>query len=81
MEENKAVIGALLFIFMVIGANFVMYGIARGAARSGNKNFFETIGKSFNAAQKKEDSMDELRRKLEELEKGRKEEDSESKIS
>ena len=29
MEANKAVIGALLFIILVIGANFVMYAIAR----------------------------------------------------
>ena len=73
METNKAVIGALIFIVMVIGANFLMYGIVRGWARGGNKNFLETIGQSFNAARKKDDSMDELRRKMEELEKGRKE--------
>ncbi|MDD2922866.1 MAG: hypothetical protein PHQ36_11340 [Anaerolineales bacterium] len=73
MEGNKAVIGALIFIVMVVGANFIMYGIVRGWTRGGNKNFLETIGQSFNAAKKKEDSMDELRRKLEELEKEKKE--------
>jgi hypothetical protein len=73
MEQNKAAIGALIFIVMVLGANFVMYGIVRGWARSGNKNFLESIGQSFNATRKKEDEMDELRLKMEELEKGKKE--------
>ncbi len=79
MEENKAVIGALIFIVMVIGANFIMYGIARGWAKPGNKNFLETLGQSFNPAQKKDDAMDELHRKLEELEKGKKTDSGESK--
>jgi ABC-type lipoprotein release transport system permease subunit len=73
MESTKATIAALLFIVLVVGVNFVMYGIVRGATRSGNKNIFETIGKSFHAAnQKKDDSMEELRKKMEELEKGKK---------
>ncbi|MCX6057048.1 MAG: hypothetical protein NTW69_02710 [Chloroflexi bacterium] len=70
MEANKAVIGALLFIILVIGANFVMYAIARGAAKSDQKSFLETISKSLNTStQKKDNSMDELRKKIEELEK------------
>jgi len=69
MENEKAVIGALLFIALVIGANFVMYGIARGAANSKQKGFWETIGKSLNTSTKKNDDMDELRRKMEELKK------------
>lgn len=74
MESNKAVIGALLFILLVIGANFIMYAIARGAANSKQKGFLETISKSLNASnQKKDNSMDELRQKIEELEKGKKE--------
>ena len=72
MESNKAVIGALLFILLVIGANFVMYAIARGAANSKQKGFLETISKSLNTStQKKDNSMDELRQKIEELEKGK----------
>lgn len=70
MEANKAVIGALLFIILVIGANFVMYAIARGAAKSDQKSFLETISKSLNTStQKKDDLMGELRKKIEELEK------------
>ena len=70
MESNKAVIGALLFIFLVIGANFVMYAIARGWTRSNQKSFLETLSQSLNTStQKKDNSMDELRKKMEELEK------------
>ena len=74
METNKAVIGALLFILLVVGANFVMYAIARGAAKSNQKSFLETISKSLNtSSQKKNTSMDDLRQRIEELEKGKKE--------
>ncbi len=74
MEINKAVIGALLFIVLVIGANFVMYAIARGAAKSNQKSFLETISQSLNTStHKKDNSMDELRQKMEEFEKSRKE--------
>jgi len=74
MEANKAVIGALIFILLIIGANFVMYAIARGAAKSNQKSFLETMSQSLNPSrQKKDNSMDELRRKMEELEKGKKE--------
>jgi uncharacterized protein HemX len=75
METNKAVIGALIFIILVVGANFVMYAIARGAAKSNQKSFLETMSQSFNTSNRKKDnSMDELRQKMEELKKGEKEE-------
>jgi hypothetical protein len=73
MENEKAVIGALLLIALVIGANFVMYAIARGAANSKQKGFWETIGKSLNTSTKKNDDMEELHKKMEELKKGGKE--------
>jgi hypothetical protein len=74
MEDNKAVVGALFFIVLVIGANVVMYAIARGAARPNNKGFLETIIKSLKPSiQKKDNSMDELRNKVEELKKEKKE--------
>lgn len=77
MEANKALIGAIIFIVLIVGANFVMYAIARGWARSNQKSFLETLSQSLNPSQQKKDnSIDELRRKMEELEKGKKEEDS-----
>jgi hypothetical protein len=75
METDKAVIGALFFILLVVGANFVMYGIARGAANSKGKGFWETFGKAMNTStRKKNDDMDELHKKMEELQKSGKEE-------
>ena len=79
METNKAVIGALVFIILVIGANFIMYAIARGAVNSKEKGFLETITKSLGTSTKRDNSMDELRQKIEELEKGKKEDAGESK--
>lgn len=68
MEENKALIGALIFIGLVVGSNFVMYAIARGATRSGGTGFLETITKALNADQsKKQDDMAELRQTLQKM--------------
>jgi len=79
METNKAVIGALLLIILVIGANCVMYAIARGATKSNQKSFLETMSQSFNAStRKKDDSMEELRQKMAELEKSKKGDKGES---
>jgi len=58
METNKAAIGALLFIVLVIGANFVMYAIARGAAKSNQKSFLETISKMEELEKGKEEDAD-----------------------
>jgi hypothetical protein len=69
METNKAVIGAIIFIVLIVGANFVMYAIARGAANSKGPGFLETITKSLTSPTKRDNSMDELRKKMEELEK------------
>ncbi|MBM3180284.1 MAG: hypothetical protein FJZ86_08010 [Chloroflexi bacterium] len=73
METNKVLVGALIFIILVLGANFVMYAIVRGAGRSNQKNFLETLSQSLNASPKKKDeSLKELRRKIQELEEDRK---------
>jgi len=73
METNKALIGALIFIALVVGANFIMYAIARGAARSNQKSFLETVSQSLNVSpKKKNESLDELRHKIQELEEGQK---------
>jgi hypothetical protein len=74
MESNHAVLGAVIFILMLLLANFVMYAIARGATRSNQKRFWEIFGKSINTSTRpKDDPMDELHRKMEELQKGKKE--------
>ena len=71
MESNTAVVGALIFIVLIIGANFVMYAIARGATKGGGSEWMSALKQGIskpleNDANK---SMDELRRKMEELQK------------
>ena len=36
MLSNNAIVGALIFIIMILGANAIMYGIARGMSRGGD---------------------------------------------
>jgi len=71
MESNQAAIGLLIIILLIVGANFVMYAIARGAARGGNSRWMsalkDSLSKPMNTSANK--SMDELRKRVEELEK------------
>ena len=72
MESDRVILGAVIFIVMVLGANLVMYAAARGAARSGGKSFLETLGQSLkNPSHPKEDAMQELHRRIQELEQGK----------
>ena len=68
---DSPAVGLLIIILLVVGANFVMYAIARGAARGGNSRWMsalkDSLGKPLNTPANK--SMDELRKKMEELEK------------
>jgi predicted nucleic acid-binding protein len=76
MESNSAAIGLLIIILLVVGANIVMYAIARGAARGGNSRWIsslkDSLSKPMNTPANK--SMDELRKQVEELEKRRNQE-------
>ena len=79
MENTRAFWGALLFILIIVGANVIMYGMVRSITRSSRTNFLESMGNMFNPSnQKKDNSMAELRQKIEELEKGKKEDSGES---
>jgi len=73
MESGKAAIGLLIIILLVVGVNFVMYAIARGATRGGNSRWMsalkDSLSKPMNTPANK--SMDELRKRVEELEKGK----------
>ena len=68
---DSPAIGLLIIILLVVGANFVMYAIARNAARGGNSRWMsalkDSLAKPLNTPANK--SMDELRQKMEELEK------------
>lgn len=71
MESNQAAIGLLIIILLIVGANFVMYAIARGAIRGGNSRWMsalkDSLSKPMDTPANK--SMDELRKRVEELEK------------
>lgn len=73
MELNSPAIGLLIIILLIVGANFVMYAIARGAAKGGNSRWMsalkDSLSKPMNTPANK--SMDELRKRVEELEKGK----------
>jgi hypothetical protein len=71
MELDSAAIGLLIIILLIVGANFVMYAIARSATRGGNSRWMsslkDSLSKPMNTPANK--SMDELRKRVEELQK------------
>jgi hypothetical protein len=71
LESDQAAIGLLIIILLIVGANFVMYAIARGATRGGNSRWMsalkDSLSKPMNSQANK--SMDELRKRVEELKK------------
>ncbi len=76
MESSRAAIGILLIILLIVGANFIMYAIARGAVRRPDRqgNNFHWIAALKNSLSKPMDtpankSLDELHKRVEELEK------------
>jgi len=74
MESNRLIIAALLFIILIVGINFAMYAIARGATKSSDSRWMSalrnTLSKPTDSSANK--SMDELREKMRELEEKKK---------
>jgi hypothetical protein len=77
MESGNAAVGALLLIGLIIGANIVMYGIARGWANSGDSKWMSALkqGMSKPMESQANKEMEELRRKMQELQKNTKKEE------
>ena len=75
MENERIMLGALIFFLLIVGSNLVMYGIVRGAARGRDSTWMSAIRKSLNKPLdgSTNKSMDELRKKVEELEGKKKE--------
>ena len=71
MESENAVVGALIFIALILGANFVMYIFARNWAKGGDSKWMSALkqGLSKPLENQADKSMDELRQKMEELQK------------
>ena len=73
MASDSAIIAALIFILLIIGANFVMYAIARGFTKGGDSGWMSALRESLSKPREgsTDRSMDELRRRVEELEKNK----------
>ena len=71
METSQAAIGLLIIILLIVGANFVMYAIARGATRGGNPRCMSALKDSLSKPMDTpaNQSMNELRKRVEELKK------------
>jgi hypothetical protein len=71
MQLDSAAVGLLIIILLIVGANFVMYAIARGATRGGNSRWMSSLKDSLSKPMNMpaNQSMDELRKRVEELEK------------
>jgi len=74
MESNRILIGALIFIVLVVGSNFVMFVIARNWAKGGDSRWMsalkDTLSKPLD--NKANQSMDQLRQQVAQLEKQKK---------
>lgn len=69
MQLDSAAIGLLIIILLIVGANVVMYGIARGATRGDSRwisSLKDSLSKPMNT--RANQSMDELRKRVEEFE-------------
>jgi hypothetical protein len=68
--DSKAAIGLLIIILLIVGANFLMYAIVRGWAKGGNSHWFSSLKDSLTKPMDTpaNKSMDELRKRVEELE-------------
>ena len=76
MLSNNALVGALIFIIMILGANAIMYGIARNWAKGGDVRWISALkqGLTRPLESQRNKSMDELRQKMEQLNKNDKKE-------
>jgi hypothetical protein len=70
MESSSAAIGLLIIILLIVGANLVMFAIVRGWAKGGDSRWLsslkDSLSKPMNSSANK--SMEELRKRVEELE-------------
>jgi hypothetical protein len=71
MISDNAIAGAAIFILMILGANFLMYAIARGWAKGGDVRWIDALkqGLTKPMESQRNKSMEELREKMEKLEK------------
>jgi hypothetical protein len=71
MDSDRILLAALIFLAVVVGSNLLMFGIVRGWAK-GDSRWLSALKDSFNKPVNQNpasQSMDELRQRVQELEK------------
>ena len=67
--NEQALIALLVLIGLILVTNFVLYGIVRGLTRGDNSRWIHALRDSLSKPlEPKDKSIDELRKKIEELE-------------
>ncbi len=68
---EPAVVGMIILVVLIVGANFVMYAVARGWAKGGDSRWISALKDSFRKPldSSSDKSMEELRKRVEELQK------------
>jgi hypothetical protein len=71
MEPDRALLVLAAIILLVVVSNFVVFAIVRGMARGGGADWLSALKDSFRRPgnHPADKSMDELRKRVEELEK------------
>ena len=69
MISDNALLGALIFILMILGANAIMYGIARRMTRGGDVRWISALKQGLTRPLESErnKSLEDLRQKVEEM--------------
>jgi biopolymer transport protein ExbB/TolQ len=77
MDTNRAYIGAAILIAIVVFSNLILYGIARSISRNTRDiNYMKTMQNLVRNTSKKQDApLEELRKRVEELESKKKEDE------
>jgi hypothetical protein len=75
MDTDRAYVGAAILVAIVVFSNLILYGMARSISRNTkNANYMKAMQNLIQNPLKKQDaSLEELRKKVEELESKRKE--------
>ena len=78
MDTNRAYIGAAILIGIVVFSNLILYGMARSMGRNTkDANYTKTMQNLMHNSLKRQDApLEELRKKVEELESKKKEDDN-----
>ena len=67
MNTERALLGALLFLAILIGSNLIMYGIVRGASK-GDSRWLQALTRNLGKPlEHMNEAMDELHQRVQEL--------------